>query len=79
MHSYSTLSSLPFTRDRSKIETVFIKAIAQHNQMAVGMYHFLNKVVVGRWEGETKGEEVLVFLKWGADVVKECVWDGLDM
>ena len=48
--------------------------------MAVGVYHFLGGVV-GRWEreGETKSGDVLEFLRWGAEVVKETIRDSLDM
>lgn len=79
MHSYRTLpakGALPFGKDDRLLEPLLLKVVAQHTAMATGMYRFLTKV---KWEALGASGNVLDFLNWASDSVKETIREGLDL
>lgn len=79
LHSYRTLSpkgSLPLSQDASLLAQLTLKVIAQHEILATGMYRFLSKV---KWENLTTSANVVEFLHWGSDAMKEIIREGLDL
>ncbi|KAF8318483.1 hypothetical protein DL93DRAFT_2124903 [Clavulina sp. PMI_390] len=80
LHSITTLASkgkLPFGKDIKVLDELVLKVVAQHTNLAAGMYKFLSRV---HWEKiPDVSIEMMDFLVWGTAAMMAIVKEGLDV